>query len=68
MERVLVICEVGRLATALYLIVNKRDSNRSVNKSNHPIQNPLLLVTEPRTRDNILLSKWFTLLYVCMQC
>jgi hypothetical protein len=24
-----------------------------VNKSNHPIQNPLLLVTEPRTRDNI---------------
>jgi hypothetical protein len=24
-----------------------------VNKSNHPIQNPLLLVTEPQTRDNI---------------
>jgi hypothetical protein len=24
-----------------------------VNKSNHPIQNPLLLVTEHRTRDNI---------------
>jgi hypothetical protein len=24
-----------------------------VNKSNHPIQNPLLLVTEPRTRKNI---------------
>jgi hypothetical protein len=24
-----------------------------VNKSNHPILNPLLLVTEPRTRDNI---------------
>jgi hypothetical protein len=22
-------------------------------KSNHPIQNPLLLVTEPRTRDNV---------------
>jgi hypothetical protein len=25
-----------------------------VDKSNHPIQNPLLLLTEPRTRDNIL--------------
>jgi hypothetical protein len=25
-----------------------------VNKSNHSIQNPLLLVTETRTRDNIL--------------
>jgi hypothetical protein len=25
----------------------------AVNKSNHPIQNPLLLVTEPRTRDSI---------------
>jgi hypothetical protein len=24
-----------------------------VNKSNHPIQNPLLLVTESQTRDNI---------------
>jgi hypothetical protein len=24
------------------------------NKSNHPIQNPLLLVTKPRTCDNIL--------------
>jgi hypothetical protein len=28
--------------------------NRSANESNHPIQNPLLLVTEPRTRDSIL--------------
>jgi hypothetical protein len=27
--------------------------NEGVNESNHPIQNPLLLVTEPRTRDNI---------------
>jgi hypothetical protein len=26
-----------------------------VNKSNHPIQNPLVLVTEPRTRDNIII-------------
>jgi hypothetical protein len=25
----------------------------SVNKSNHPIQNPLLLVTEPWTCDNV---------------
>jgi hypothetical protein len=25
----------------------------AVNKSSHPIQNPLLLVTELRTRDNI---------------
>jgi hypothetical protein len=25
----------------------------AVNKPNHPIQNPLLLVTEPRTHDNI---------------
>jgi hypothetical protein len=25
--------------------------NSNVNKSNHPIQNPLLLVTEPRTRE-----------------
>jgi hypothetical protein len=23
-----------------------------INKANHPIQNPVLLVTEPRTRDN----------------
>jgi hypothetical protein len=27
--------------------------NSSANKPNHPIQNPLLLVMEPRTRDNI---------------
>jgi hypothetical protein len=27
--------------------------NVCVNKSSHPILNPLLLVTEPRTRDNI---------------
>jgi hypothetical protein len=25
-----------------------------VNKSNHPVQNPLLLVTEPQTRNNIM--------------
>jgi hypothetical protein len=34
--------------------VNKIDCNSSANKSNHPIQNPLLLVTKPRTRDSTL--------------
>jgi hypothetical protein len=29
---------------------------QGVNKSSHPIQNPLLLVTEPRTRDSTLAS------------
>jgi hypothetical protein len=29
------------------------DCNRSANKTNHPIQNPLLFVTEHRTRDVI---------------
>jgi hypothetical protein len=43
MGRGLVICEVGRLAVALYLIANKRDSKRSVNKSNHPIQKPVVI-------------------------
>jgi hypothetical protein len=52
MEHILVICEVGRLAIALKLIVIKRDCER-INKFNHPIQNPLLFVTEPRTRDSI---------------
>jgi hypothetical protein len=27
------------------------DLNYCANKSNHPIQNPLLLITEPRTHD-----------------
>jgi hypothetical protein len=27
--------------------------NEGVNKSNHPIQDPLLFITEPCTRDNI---------------
>jgi hypothetical protein len=52
MERVLGICEVDSLAIALYLIVIKRDCKRSVNKSGHLIQNPLLFVTEPRACDN----------------
>jgi hypothetical protein len=30
--------------------------NRSANKSNHPIQTPLLLVTQPLIRDNIINS------------
>jgi hypothetical protein len=28
----------------------------AISKSNHPVQNPLLLVTEPRTRDTVLTS------------
>jgi hypothetical protein len=44
---------------AVIVIVIKHNCNRSANKSNHPTQNPLLLVTEPRTRDNI-----FTI-YLC---
>jgi hypothetical protein len=39
------------------LIVIKSDCKRSINKSNHPLQNPLLLVTEPRTRDSTLVIK-----------
>jgi hypothetical protein len=38
----------------LYLIVIKSGYNNSANKSNQPIQNPLLLVTEPRTRGNTM--------------
>jgi hypothetical protein len=32
------------------------DCKEGANKSNHPIQNPLLLVIQPYTRDNILLT------------
>jgi hypothetical protein len=35
------------------LIVIKSDCKKGVSKSNHPIKNPLLLVTKPRTRDSI---------------
>jgi hypothetical protein len=38
----------------LWAVTIDCNSNRSTNKSNHPIQNPLLFVTEPRTRDNII--------------
>jgi hypothetical protein len=37
------------------MVVIKCNCTSSTNKSNHPIQNPLLFVTERRTRDNILL-------------
>jgi hypothetical protein len=36
------------------LIVIKSDCKRGVNKSNHPVQNPLFLVTEPWTHANIV--------------
>jgi hypothetical protein len=35
------------------VIIIKSNFNRNANKSNHPFQNPLLFVTEPRTSDNI---------------
>jgi hypothetical protein len=38
------------------VIVIKSTCNRTANKSNQPIQNPLLLVTEPRTRDNMFIT------------
>jgi hypothetical protein len=38
------------------LIVIKSNCKRSANKSSHQIQNPLLIVTEPQTRDNTLLK------------
>jgi hypothetical protein len=53
MQRVLVICLVVRLANWLWLReILKEGVN---NKSNHRIQDPLLSVTEPRTRYAILL-------------
>jgi hypothetical protein len=38
----------------------------AVNKSNHPIQNPLILVTEPQTSD-ILVSEFVTILIFVME-
>jgi hypothetical protein len=38
------------LAIVILLRVIVEDA---INKSNHPIKNPLLLVTEPRTRDSV---------------
>jgi hypothetical protein len=35
-----------------------------VNIFNHPIQNPLLFVTEPRTRDNILIIHFSVRVYL----
>jgi hypothetical protein len=41
------------------MIVIKRDYKEGVSKSSHPIHNLLLLVTEPQTRDNIMLAfRW----------
>jgi hypothetical protein len=48
-----VICAMGRLAIGLKLIMITRNCKQGVNKFNHLIQNPILLATEPRTRDNI---------------
>jgi hypothetical protein len=38
------------------MVVTKYDCNKSANKSNHPIQNPLLLVTERWTLDSIKMN------------
>jgi hypothetical protein len=37
-------------------MVIESNCNKSANKSNHPIQNPLLLVTDLWTRDNIFIT------------
>jgi hypothetical protein len=37
----------------LWAVIIGYNCNTSTNKSNHPIKNALLFVTEPRTRDNI---------------
>jgi hypothetical protein len=37
----------------IWAVIIGCNCNRSANKSNQTIQNPLLFVTEPRTRDNI---------------
>jgi hypothetical protein len=47
-------CKVCRRAIALKLHVVPKCVNICVNKSNHPIRNPLLLVTEAQTRDSIM--------------
>jgi hypothetical protein len=49
MERVL----GSRLLSVVVTDCNKVTVKEGVKKSSHPIQNPLLLVTEPRARDNI---------------
>jgi hypothetical protein len=42
-----------RAAVIVIVIVTECNCNSSANKSNHPIQNPLLFDTEPRTRDSM---------------
>jgi hypothetical protein len=41
------------------VILNKSNCDRSANKSNHSIQNPLLFVTESRTRDRMFMSTFY---------
>jgi hypothetical protein len=47
-------CKLCKTAISLYCLYKRVYCKRNVNKSNHPIQNPLLFVTEHRIRDNIL--------------
>jgi hypothetical protein len=42
--------------------------NESGNKSNHPIQNPLLLLTEPRTSDNTVGRNVIFSRLICKMC
>jgi hypothetical protein len=51
MEHVLAVCEVCS-DNAIIISSPELCIGISVSKSNHPIQNPLLFVTERRTRDN----------------
>jgi hypothetical protein len=37
-------------------------------KSNYPVQSPLVLVTEPRTRDSILIIDYWFLTFTVVQC
>jgi hypothetical protein len=50
-------CKLCKPAIALYCVYERVDCKIIVNKSNHPIKNPLLFATEPRTRDNIYISQ-----------
>jgi hypothetical protein len=51
MERV---CDMHWLWAVIINCNYKRDCSRRANKSNHPIQTPLLLLTESRTRDTTI--------------
>jgi hypothetical protein len=43
-----------KLCKSVILLVIKSDCNRIANKSDHPIQIPLLLVSKSWTRGNII--------------